>query len=326
MTRVLRCVSPSNNSTSLSARRLVAIVASSQRRSCLCSPGSVLFTASAASQRARGVAVSGRARIAARPRVAASGQLRDRRIAGRGAARAAAARNRERRHWKESRDRLALLVGLLMFFVLEKMVLWRHCHQEVCEGHVPHGTHHGSRQRRDAASASLILIGDGFHNVLDGVLIAAAFMTDVHLGVVTALAVIAHEIPQEVGDLAILLHGGMSRLRALTLNLLTSLTSVVGGVAAYFASGRPHRLLPYAIAHRRIELSLHRRGRPDPGPAPPRRPRLRRQAVRVHRAGRGGDLREPRAGALVRAGLTATARATGYGLRATASRRGLSLL
>ena len=88
---------------------------------------------------------------------------------------------------------------------------------------------------RDAASASLILIGDGFHNVLDGVLIAAAFMTDVHLGVVTALAVIAHEIPQEVGDLAILLHGGMSRLRALTLNLLTSLTSVVGGVAAYFA-------------------------------------------------------------------------------------------
>jgi len=78
-------------------------------------------------------------------------------------------------------------------------------------------------------------ISDGFHNVLDGVLIAAAFMTDVHLGVVTAIAVCAHEIPQEVGDLAVLLNGGMSRQRALTLNMLTSVTSVLGGVAAYFA-------------------------------------------------------------------------------------------
>ena len=140
---------------------------------------------------------------------------------------------------------LTLLAGLLVFFVLEKMVLWRHCHQEVCEGHVPHVA---TDAHRDAASASLILIGDGFHNVLDGVLIAAAFMTDVHLGVVTALAVIAHEIPQEVGDLAILLQGGMSRLRALTLNLLTSLTSVVGGIAAYFALGPVEQALPYAIS------------------------------------------------------------------------------
>jgi zinc and cadmium transporter len=147
---------------------------------------------------------------------------------------------------------LTLLAGLLVFFVLEKMVLWRHCHQEVCEGHVPPVHSHGHGQatdaQRDAASASLILIGDGFHNILDGVLIAAAFMTDVHLGIVTALAVIAHEIPQEVGDLAILLHGGMSRLRALTLNLLTSLTSVVGGVAAYFALGPVRQVLPYAIS------------------------------------------------------------------------------
>lgn len=145
---------------------------------------------------------------------------------------------------------LTLLAGLLMFFVLEKLVLWRHCHQDVCEGHVPpvHGHGHATDKQRDAASASLILIGDGFHNVLDGVLIAAAFMTDVHLGIVTALAVIAHEIPQEVGDLAILLHGGMSRLRALTLNLLTSLTSVVGGVAAYFALGPVQQVLPYAIS------------------------------------------------------------------------------
>jgi zinc and cadmium transporter len=141
---------------------------------------------------------------------------------------------------------LALLIGLLIFFVLEKLVLWRHCHQEVCEGHVPHA--HAHDNGRAAASASLILIGDGFHNLLDGVLIAAAFMTDLHLGIVTAVAVFAHEIPQEVGDLAILLHSGMSRWRALTLNLLTSVTSVFGGIAAYFALGRLNHVLPYAIA------------------------------------------------------------------------------
>lgn len=140
-----------------------------------------------------------------------------------------------------------LLVGLLVFFVLEKLVLWRHCHQEVCEGHLPEAAHSHDR-KREAASASLILIGDGFHNVLDGVLIAAAFMTDLHLGIVTALAVIAHEVPQEVGDLAILLHGGMSRLRAFTLNTLTSVTSVIGGVAAYYFLGETRQLLPYALA------------------------------------------------------------------------------
>jgi zinc and cadmium transporter len=137
---------------------------------------------------------------------------------------------------------LTLLCGLLVFFVLEKLVLWRHCHQDICEGHVPHDHH------RDAASAALILIGDGFHNVLDGVLIAAAFLTDVHLGVVTAIAVTAHEIPQEVGDLAILLHGGMSRVRALSLNLLTSVTSVIGGVIAYFLLDDMTHVLPYALA------------------------------------------------------------------------------
>lgn len=142
---------------------------------------------------------------------------------------------------------LALLVGLLIFFVLEKLVLWRHCHQEVCEGHLPHAGHSHDKSR-DAASASLILIGDGFHNVLDGVLIAAAFLTDVHLGVVTAIAVMAHEIPQEVGDLAILLHGGMSRARAFTLNTLTSVTSVIGGVAAYFFLAEAQHILPYALA------------------------------------------------------------------------------
>jgi zinc and cadmium transporter len=105
-----------------------------------------------------------------------------------------------------------------------------------------------AHEHRDAASASLILFGDGFHNVLDGVLIAAAFLTDTHLGVVTAIAVFAHEIPQEVGDLAILLNGGLSRRKALVLNLLASLTSVVGGVIAYFALEPALHLLPYALA------------------------------------------------------------------------------
>jgi len=146
---------------------------------------------------------------------------------------------------------LTLLFGILVFFLLEKFVLWRHCHVEMCEGHEEHHGHdhgHVTDKHRDAASARLILFGDAFHNVLDGVLIAAAFMTDVHLGIVTALAVIVHEIPQEVGDLAILLHGGMSRGRALSLNLVTSLTSVLGGVIAYFALDSAQRFLPYALA------------------------------------------------------------------------------
>ena len=121
----------------------------------------------------------------------------------------------------------------------------------------------------------MILFGDGFHNTLDGVLIAAAFMTDIHLGVVTSLAVMIHEIPQEVGDLAILLHGGMSRTRALWLNLITSLTSVVGGVIAYFALGTAMRFLPYAITLAAASFiyiavadlipGLHRRVDPESG-------------------------------------------------------------
>ena len=137
---------------------------------------------------------------------------------------------------------LALIVGILAFFVLEKLVLWRHCHDDPCEAHAPHDHH------RDRASATLILWGDGFHNALDGVLIAAAFMTDVHLGIVTAIAVFAHEVPQEVGDLAILVNGGMSRGRAMAMNVAVSLTSVVGAAIAYFALGSALELLPYAIA------------------------------------------------------------------------------
>ena len=137
---------------------------------------------------------------------------------------------------------IALAGGIIAFFVLEKAVLWRHCHVDACEAHGPQDHH------RDRASATLILWGDAFHNILDGVLIAAAFLTDPHLGVVTTVAVFAHEIPQEVGDLAILLNGGMSRRRALTLNVAVSLTSIAGAIVAWYLLAKALQWLPYALA------------------------------------------------------------------------------
>jgi zinc and cadmium transporter len=138
---------------------------------------------------------------------------------------------------------IALIAGIALFFVLEKFLLWRHCHDDHCDEHqVSH------EQARRKASGSLVLIGDALHNVLDGVLIAAAFLTDVHLGVVTALAIMAHEIPQEVGNFAVLLHSGVSRRRALLLNLLTSLTAVIGGVVGFYALRPALAALPFALA------------------------------------------------------------------------------
>ena len=137
---------------------------------------------------------------------------------------------------------IALAAGIIAFFVLEKLVLWRHCHADHCEAHGPEDQH------RDRASATLILWGDAFHNLLDGVLIAAAFLTDPHLGVVTTVAVFAHEIPQEVGDLAILLNGGMTRRKALALNVAVSLTSIAGAVIAWYLLAQALDALPYALA------------------------------------------------------------------------------
>jgi zinc and cadmium transporter len=127
-----------------------------------------------------------------------------------------------------------LLVGILLFFVLEKLVLWRHCHTHDCEVH--------------DGSVFPILIGDAFHNFVDGAVIAAAAMTSLPLGISTAVAVTAHEIPQEVGDFAILLHAGYSRGKALTLNVLSALASIVGAVAAFFAFDQVPALLPYFLA------------------------------------------------------------------------------
>jgi zinc and cadmium transporter len=127
--------------------------------------------------------------------------------------------------------------------VLEKFLLWRHCHVEDCDTH-DSAHDHGRLQ----ASGTLVLVGDALHNALDGVLIAAAFLTDWHLGVVTALAIMAHEIPQEVGNFAVLLHAGMARGRALFWNLMSSLTSVLGGVVAWYSLRHAMQLLPYALA------------------------------------------------------------------------------
>jgi zinc and cadmium transporter len=130
--------------------------------------------------------------------------------------------------------------------VLEKFLLWRHCHDDHCDEHTV--TTHQHEHARRKASGSLVLIGDALHNVLDGVLIAAAFLTDVHLGIVTAVAIMAHEIPQEVGNFAVLLNSSVSRRRALVLNLLTSLTAVIGGVVGYFALEEALAALPFALA------------------------------------------------------------------------------
>lgn len=124
----------------------------------------------------------------------------------------------------------SILVGIFAFFVLEKLLLWRHCHTENCEVHDPHEHGHGDHGRTGA----LIMVGDTVHNFVDGVLIAAAFLESTELGLIAALAIIAHEIPQEVGDFLILLHSGYSRAKALALNLASSLATLVGGVGGYY--------------------------------------------------------------------------------------------
>lgn len=148
-----------------------------------------------------------------------------------------------------------ILAGILGFFVLEKLLIWRHCHYGSCEAHGDeghdneHAHEHGHHSHGNAQSAgALIILGDSIHNFVDGVLIAAAFLTDVQLGIVTSLAVAAHEIPQEVGDFAILLDSGYSRGKALFYNILASLTTVLGGVLAYFSLEDLHDSLPYFLA------------------------------------------------------------------------------
>jgi zinc and cadmium transporter len=115
----------------------------------------------------------------------------------------------------------ALLAGIMLFFLLEKLVLWRHCHTHDCEAH--------------GMAAPMVLFGDAFHNFLDGVVIGTAVQTSVPLGVSTALAVATHEIPQELGDFAILLNAGFSKRKALVLNIVSGSSAILGAVLAVLA-------------------------------------------------------------------------------------------
>ena len=137
-----------------------------------------------------------------------------------------------------------LLAGLLGFFLLEKIALLRHSHHHEGDGH---DHHHGHDAEVAGRSGWMILVGDGLHNFVDGVLIAAAFMADYQLGIFTAIAIIAHEIPQEIGDFIVLLNAGFSRSRALLYNFICGLSAVLGGVLAYFFLEKAHFAMPYLL-------------------------------------------------------------------------------
>jgi zinc and cadmium transporter len=133
-----------------------------------------------------------------------------------------------------------VLLGIFTFFFLEKALIWRHAH---------HHGHDVSHEHRGAKSAgSLILVGDTFHNFLDGILLTAAFVTDIQLGIATGFALIAHEIPQELGDFAILINSGFSRFRALILNALSGLAMVIGALLAWWGIRYVQAVLPYILA------------------------------------------------------------------------------
>jgi len=137
-----------------------------------------------------------------------------------------------------------VLGGLLLFFLLEKLVLWRHSHDEADDrvGAVhAHGNDHGR-------SGLMIVIGNSVHNFCDGIVIAAAFITDFALGTTTALAIVAHAIPQQVGDFAVLMHSGYTRRRAFAYNLTTGVATLLGGLVGYFALASMQHVLPTVLA------------------------------------------------------------------------------
>lgn len=148
-----------------------------------------------------------------------------------------------------------VLGGVLFFFFLEKLVIWRHSHGDLTpggaaddHGHAHHHGHSHGHHHDGGRSGLMVLIGDSLHNATDGVVIAAAFLADFKLGVVTSLANIAHEVPQEVSDFFVLLHSGYSRGKAFLYNLISSLAMVVGGVVAYFALERAEAYVTPVLA------------------------------------------------------------------------------
>ncbi|MDH5717248.1 MAG: ZIP family metal transporter [Spirochaetia bacterium] len=128
----------------------------------------------------------------------------------------------------------AVLVGIFLFFILEKLIIWRHCHEDECDHHNRAGV--------------LIMIGDSLHNFIDGIVIAMAFITSVPLGIASSLAVISHEIPQEIGDFAILLESGYSKSKALLFNALSSLGTLAGGILGYYFLSEISEYIPFFMA------------------------------------------------------------------------------
>lgn len=128
-----------------------------------------------------------------------------------------------------------ILVGFVLFFIIEKVLHWRHCHNGKCDIHV---------------FSYMNLVGDSIHNFIDGLIIAAGFTTSIELGITTFIAVAAHEVPQEIGDFGVLVYGGFEKKKALIMNFIVALTIVVGGIAGYFISENVEDatafLLPFA--------------------------------------------------------------------------------
>lgn len=131
-----------------------------------------------------------------------------------------------------------MLATLFVFFALERLALWRHSHGDCAA----HEGHHAT-----VTAPLLILVGDAVHNFVDGILLAAAFLADPMLGVTTTVAIIAHEIPQEMGDFILLRNGGWSNVKAFVANAGSSLSSLLGGVLGYFTLAAAGNVLPYVL-------------------------------------------------------------------------------
>lgn len=136
---------------------------------------------------------------------------------------------------------LIVLMGILVFFILEKLLVWRHCHGSHCENHSPVVNH-------DVKKGSILIIGDCFHNFIDGILIASAFIVDINLGLITALAIIVHEIPQEISNFSILINSGYSLSRTLLMNVITGFAMIIGAILAYFVLNDLEFLIPIILA------------------------------------------------------------------------------
>jgi zinc and cadmium transporter len=141
-----------------------------------------------------------------------------------------------------------VLLGILLFFLMEKLVLWRHVHVHDLDNTGHHHSHSHHPGEHGARTGAMVVVGDFVHNFVDGIIIATAFVTNTQMGVVTALAIIAHEIPQEAGDVLVLLHAGYSRRKALAFNLLSSVATLMGGMLACLALQFLQQKVPYLLA------------------------------------------------------------------------------